>query len=84
MKNFEVWEYGYGKYHRFRFTDISAEKAVGHFLNRDIFYGKSFREYLLEKKRDIRICVKDPKIKGSRKNPNYPHIFHLKIDFVTD
>ena len=85
MKTFEVWEYGFGKYHRFRFKEISAEKAVSHFLNRNVFGERSFRDTLLEKKKkDIKICVKDPLIKGTRKNPNYPKIFHLKVDFVVE
>jgi len=84
MKTFEVWEYGYGKYHRFRYCDATREKAVEHFLNRKVIDKKSFREHLLEKKKDIRVCVKDPSIKGSRKNPNYPEIFHLKVNFVLE
>lgn len=75
-KIYEVWEYGYGKGGRFRYKAFKEDEAVEKFLNRRIFRGESFQEYLKQdlKYMKIKVCVKNPFRKGTRKKPNYPEV----------
>lgn len=84
MSLFEVWEYGYGNLARFRYQAEDHEKAIKKFMIRKVI-GKSgysmFKDNLLEKgRKGIILCVKDPNLKGTRQNPNYPSVYHLKFD----
>ncbi|MDY6761845.1 MAG: hypothetical protein SVY41_02250 [Candidatus Nanohaloarchaea archaeon] len=76
MPRWQVWEYGYGDGARLHYQAPTPEKAVKAFLERRVASGTTFREALEEQGQDeIHICVKDPTVKGTQDNPNYPTVF---------
>lgn len=84
MTTYEVWEYGYGHLGRFVYQTSDEKKAVKRYMNRQIVSKKgysSYKEKLIgEDQEEILICVKDPSLKGTKQNPNYPSVYRLKFN----
>lgn len=84
MSLYEVWEYGYGNLNRFRYQGKDQEKAVKKFMDRKVMGKRGysmFKENLLHQGQErILLCVKDPNLKGTKKEHNYPGVYHLKFD----
>ena len=84
MSLFEIWEYGYGNLSRFRYKAQDEEGAIKKFMNRKVMGKRGytlFKENLLDKGQErILLCVKDPNLKGTKQDPNYPSIYHLKFN----
>lgn len=80
MGLWEVWEYGYGDSGRLRYRAPTREKAVKAFLERRVASGKLYREFLEERgQEEVKVCVKDPRKEGTRKDPNYPEVRTLQL-----
>ncbi len=80
---YEVWEYGYGESGRFRFAVNIPEDAIDRFLQRQIISGYTFREYVRQELgyKQIKLCVKDPRQKGTQKKPNYPKVVDVDLRY---
>ncbi len=77
---FEVWEYGEGDGPRNMYEAGSEEKAMKAYLERQLVTGRTYREHLQRDGVDrLLLCVKNPALKGTRQNPNYPSVY--TIDF---
>lgn len=80
MALWEVWRYGDGDGGRLRFRRPSPYHAVTAFLDRRVATGRTYRGMLQERSIDrVLVCVKDPAASGTRRNPNYPDIHHVKL-----
>lgn len=81
MQVYEVWQYGYGRNARFRYKVNEEKEAIDKFLNRRIYQGISFRDYLKELGyKKILVCIKNPFKKGNLKKRNYPKIVHVELE----
>ncbi len=81
MPIFEVWEYGEGDGPRNTYTAVSEERAMKTYLERQLVTGKTYRHHLQQDGIDrLLLCVKNPALKGTRQNPNYPSVYTLEFE----
>ncbi|MFB6167203.1 MAG: hypothetical protein ABEJ62_02990 [Candidatus Nanohaloarchaea archaeon] len=74
-------EYGHGDSGRLRFQAPTEQKALKAFLERRVASGKTFRESLEDREREeIKLCVKDPTVEGTREDPNYPSVVTYTLE----
>lgn len=75
----ETWIYGNGDQARLRIEAGEEHGAAENFLNRYVFGSKgygTFAETLVEHGvGTVKVCVKNPGKKGTRKHPNYPTVY---------
>lgn len=80
MGLYQVWEYGEGDGPRNTYRAVSEEKALKAYLERRLFNGSTYREYLKQNGiKRLLLCVKNPALKGTRENPNYPAVYTLEF-----
>lgn len=81
MTMFEVWEYGEGDGPRNTYQAVSEERALKAYLERQLVTGRTYREHLQDDGVDrLLLCVKNPALKGTRQNPNYPSVYTIEFE----